>query len=382
MPAFVFNTAPTDFSTGEYYVLPVETTPSPGSTIRSQLVVPPGFPSHFLTGRVLTPGVRVTFADTTVPSFAYGNSTVGLVILRQVFVGDSSTDALVSFTPFTNSLGQEFAAPPGVFAIPIAFGVDGAIKLLDVFLYSSSGYVSGANPPVPFGLFYMWGTKNNTQNYVNPVAAKNFLCVQGSATGATAELTNRNLPFALTNGNKVFDFGINRVRVGVVGIYNTPGSTAPTEVYGSNSFADITNDSVTLDAGWVFLGTNGSGASGAWTLITSLDQVTYWRFLKLKNASGVNEAELYSSTVMTPYADCLNPDGDPNFAFVEMQSNFEAPNGTTVVVNEAYAKNGTFTLGGGSSVVTTQARFGNSSLFLPGSGPGLQGVNLASVPVI
>lgn len=301
MPAFIFNSAPTgNFATSNYYLVPVTATPLITNTTRANVAEVAGFTPVLLSNKVVSPS-SLTFDDYTIPAFTYPLTVFGLVLVEKVGMSaPTSTDAVVSYVPFTNSLGQEFTASPGTFSIPVDFGVDGAIKIQGVYRYSSGAYVNGANGGLPNGIITLMGTRNNTVAFANPHNTTKLSVINGTG-GLVDTLTDR------VNGNSIgsavwgFDFLTGRIRVTDLGV-RSDNLAIPFTWHGSNNLtAGFTAAGLVVSGDWTLLA-SGTTIANDWRILTSSDVTTFWRYLKLtpnslSNGQYYREVEFYNSTI-------------------------------------------------------------------------------------
>jgi hypothetical protein len=306
MPAFKFNSAPvSDFVTPDYYLVVVQSVPLISLTIRSGLSEPPGFPPFLLTGKVVD-SEKVTFTDGTIPTFTYPNAIAGIVLVQRTGVSaPSGSDSLVAFIPFTNSLGQDFIASAGTFSIPLDFGVNGLIDFVATYRYSSGTYIAGAVGSFPQGLFYLIGTKNNTEAFVTP--SNDGLIAEMADGGVLSNILTDRLgnTAAQTDQPRYIDFQESLVRVGGCAFRGAAsGASVTFTLSGSNSVASFTYPGMAA-ASWTSL-CNGVGGNNSYgPLQGSVNSSTYWRYLRItSNSPGgtqLTDLELFNSTIETKY---------------------------------------------------------------------------------
>lgn len=226
----------------------------------------------------------------------------------------SGADLVVTYIPFSDYSGLEITLLPGLYRIPIKPPAEGVVKLASVYRYSCGPHVPGANSGFPFGLMYLISTLNGTVVSQNPAdtafPARYLVLTRDENNASQAGLFDRtNTPVTLPISTG-FDFGAvraMRIRVGVVG-FRGAGTASSYELYGSNNipggFSEATiasNTAWTLLANAVNMGT----LSTDFTLGSSLDTATYWRYLKIRRTTGgsnqLTELEFYESTIETPH---------------------------------------------------------------------------------
>lgn len=298
MANFIFNwasaalTANTlDLSTGDYYAHLVATVPALGHSIVTDLVLPAisGYTSTPLTGLSYN-SARWTFDSFNFPIYNFASAPTGVVICKRIGATPATTDAIVCYSDFNNSIGQVINLRVGTYIVSIQFGVGGAISFNYKYQYNSAAYspTGGAFPP---GLIYLLGTKNNTQAYTNPFNITTAL--DGLAQ------TDR-LPSATTNQRAALDFGSNLVRFGTVGINWTGANSNATTIWATNNLASWTAIDIDNNANWTQIGISASYSAG-WNFI-NVSNNNYYRYFKLTRSSAVNqlnEIEFYSSSLLS-----------------------------------------------------------------------------------
>lgn len=305
MTSFTFvNANSTNFSTSTFYLVVVEATPLSSYTLRSQLTEVSGQPISELTGKTVTAG-NMTFNDFTIAAFTYPNTILGTVICRQLGGSPSTTDEPVAYISFTNGLGEDIVILAGLASIPMDFGVNGAIQIIDVYRYSSGAYINPGNANPYNGLINLIGTANGATSFSNPANGSIFDCLYYSNTNAglaTTHLTDRSLANGPTQLSQTlmsfaFDFKVNRIRVGgLASKINLTGGSF--QLFGSNNIsAGFNQNGVTGTADWTSLVAFSSG--GAPWNASNVSDTTYWRYLKLSVSSAAvfQELEFYNSTI-------------------------------------------------------------------------------------
>jgi hypothetical protein len=321
MPSFNFNSAPLEsLATGTYYATVVTATPIPANSTVADLTQPSGFTPYTLTGLSFTS--NWTFDDFTFPEFTYNQAPRGIVIAKQVGGSPASSDPLINYSPFVNSLNQETPLSLGTYFIPVDFTSKGAITLQQVYRYESGSYVPGANGGFPHGLIYLLGTRNNTQSYLNPSGGIQFKTVISRAKGTAYYLTDRNTAVAGSSNELTaiyFDFGEARIRFGSIAVHFTSSfSPNTTTIYASNSLiSGFELAQLQGTAQWTAIGSiPNSGGGGSPRVGAVTDQSTYWRYLKIESLTGPAEIEFYDSTIETPYLNFIDTEVSETFTHV------------------------------------------------------------------
>jgi hypothetical protein len=308
MPAFNFNSAPLgDLGIGTYYAIVVSALPLVSAATIANLSIPPAFPPFILQSQTLTVS-KWTFADFTFANFAYPSNLYGVVVARRIGSSPATTDPLINFSPFVNTLGQEFLMPAGSYAIPVTFGALGAMQITPVYRYSSGVYVAGGDGGYPRGLIYLMGTKNNTLAFNNPVT-RGMLTTMDYQGNPADYLTDRLGSIGtVSDYSRGIDFLSNRVRVGNFAFRgDTNGNYVTYALMGSNNLPSQSLSSIAVNSstGWTALGSITAGSNSYGGVATSLDPVTFWRYLRITATvyAGENhlaEVEFYNSTIESP----------------------------------------------------------------------------------
>jgi hypothetical protein len=273
-PGFVFDAAKTaieneslDPGAVELYAHIVTAVPSVSAETVDELsiVSSAGYAPVNLTetdwdGELLT-AAAIKFASiTTAPDRARG-----FVICQQLGSAPADSDALIYYGTFREA--SNFIAQPELQSTSIRINFeDGVFRLTGGYLYIGpewDGVTTLAT--YPFGAFYVIGTKNYTQGYVNPVATLSPYQVKGLQSSSITSRTGvTNLEFLDHNGERffAFDFGSStgiarRIRFAEV-LFRVGNVSSVTnvkiEVWGSNSISDLTLDTATVPNLWTLLG--------------------------------------------------------------------------------------------------------------------------------
>lgn len=312
MANFIFNSAAAaltaaalNLSTGNYYAHLVTTTPLLTDTTVADLILPnsPGYIGTPLTGLVYTASLW-TFNSFSFPKFIFATSAPkGVVICRRLGTTPASTDQLICYSDFTNSIDQAITLQVGTYAVNLQFGPNGAINFNYRYQYNSGSY--STIETIPKGLIYLIGSQNNTfGNFTQiPSTKVNASLLVGTNNFFTANtsFTDRNTgtSTATTTTNMVLDFINNRVQVGKLGFRATFAVTNQVTIFGSNDNLVINSTSISSNVGWTQLGALASLIVG-WNLF-DINSPTYWRFIKIQGLSlPCSEVEFYDSAILSP----------------------------------------------------------------------------------
>jgi hypothetical protein len=309
---FIFNAAAAalvaatlDLSTGNYYAHLVTAAPALTDSTVANLVLSTasGYAPTALTG-LSDNSQRWTFDSFTFPRYIFAvTPPVGVVICKRAGASPVSSDQIICYSDFLNSIGQVIATPVGAYAMVLTFGTSGAINKLYRYQYNSGAYVAGANGGIPFGLIYLLGTANNTTTFTNPSPLK--LPSLGIGGTAQALITDRNSGGTANSTDTAWDFGNKAVRVGDFGYLHQSAVSTPVTIYGSNNLpGGLTAADITNNANWTQIATVSAvvNTTAGWHLATSSSS-TYWRYLRFSSGSstiGLNEIELYNSSIISP----------------------------------------------------------------------------------
>jgi hypothetical protein len=176
----------------------------------------------------------------------------------------------------------------------LQFSTQGAINFSYRYQYNSGIYVSGT--PVPPGLIYLIGTKNNTVAYANPFNGTNSL-----------EVTNTDRSIGIVSSfssRYAFDFGVRQVKPVTFAFYHRDSIIKTIELWGSNSLGIFVAGNIDNNALWTQLGTMSNPVGASWNFITVLNS-NYWQYLKFRPSDGTTtlscqEIELYNSSAISP----------------------------------------------------------------------------------
>ena len=348
MSQFIFDSAASqigtgdlDLSTGTYYAHLLTAAPLPSYTQSSSLQVSTAtnYAPLPLSGLSYSGGI-FTFTNPLSNRLTSTTAINGMAILRQGGASPASTDLPIVYSSTQNLAGAETTVTPNGEKVRIIFGTSGAIQVLSTTGYKSANYSGSA--PDQYGLFYLLGTKYNTQTFQNPsTSSYNGVRVKtanmgfssggyGTATG----FTDRNisggagyLDYTSQREYIVFDFGssssVDRaVKLGSIlmhGYYYYGGPGACTlQVWGSNGSSSIvplidsTGSSTPYisNADWTQLTTYSytSTPNTYFTLQIPVNASQYFRYIKVGNVTRprdfdgwqeVYESEFYNTILST-----------------------------------------------------------------------------------
>lgn len=179
MANFIFNSASAaiaaatlDLSTGNYYAHLVTTVPALGHSTVADLVLPTtsSYASTPLTGLSYN-STRWTFNSFSFPKYSFVSAPTGVVICRRSGANPTTTDAIVCYSDFNNSIGQVINLQVGVYVVNLQFGSNGAINFAYRYQYNSGAF-NAVESESPKGLFFLIGSRNNTVTFSSPSPAK------------------------------------------------------------------------------------------------------------------------------------------------------------------------------------------------------------------
>jgi hypothetical protein len=311
MTNFIFNwadaaidAATLDLSTGTYYAHLVTSTPLLTDTTVANLVLPTsaGYAGKLLTNMVYTTQ-KWSFDNFSFPRYTFATlPPIGMVICKRVGASFASTDPVICYSDFVNSLAQVILGQVGIYVVSEEFTASGAISFAYRYQYSSGSYINGANGGVPFGLIYLLGTANNTTSFSNPSPTK--LPSLGSSGSVQALITDRSISGSANSADTAWDFGNKSVRVGNFGYTHNQSLSTPVVIYGSNNLPSWSSTEIINNANWTQLATVAPSVNTTigWHIIP-VSSSTYWRYLRFSAGSsgiGLNEIELYNSSIISP----------------------------------------------------------------------------------
>jgi hypothetical protein len=304
---FIFNwataalaAATLDLSTGNYYAHLVTTVPAFGHSTVADLVLPTtsSYASTPLTGLSYN-STRWTFDSFSFPKYSFASAPTGVVICKRNGATPATTDGIVCYSDFNNSIGQAISLQVGVYVVNLQFGSNGAINFSYRYQYSSGIYSN--TEPIPKGIIHLIGSQNNTITFSNPTPSK----LAGTGTNA-AFLTDRiqTSQYNQFSQRYGFDFINNKVRVGTFGFYGSQNATTIVTLWGSNnSSGDPLGTMITNEAPWTQIGVNPSvGTPLSFSFINS-NNTEYWRYIRLTSSSAslnLFDIEFYNSSVISP----------------------------------------------------------------------------------
>lgn len=296
MANFIFNWAAAaladatlDLSTGNYYAHLVTTVPSLSHATVADLVLPAigGYSPTTLTG-LSNNTTRWTFDSFSFPKYAFVSAPTGVVICRRAGANPASTDGIICYSDFNNSIGQTINLQVGTYVINLQFVSAGAINYSYRYQYSSGAYAN--TETIPKGLIWLIGSQNNTLTFTNPAPSKI------SVSGVAAALTDRNAAGGANTSSATIniDFINYQVKVGSIGFWCDGNTTIASTISGSNDGINYTV-LATPSVAWNF---------NFQTFIVNSN--TYYRFIRLVlSSAGIfkfTEMELYNSTILSPTA--------------------------------------------------------------------------------
>jgi hypothetical protein len=309
MATFIFNWAEAalvattlDLSTGSYYAHLVTANPLPTHTTVADLTVPTslGYTSTALTGLSYNAS-RWTFSNFSFPKYVFASIPVGVVFCKKLGASPASSDPIICFSSFYNAAQQNITLTVGTYFVNIALGVGGAIAFSYRYQYSSGVYVNSG--PVPEGLIYLVGTRNNTVAYSNPLTGATSI---SNASGATTEFTDRSIgTVGLFSTGYAFDFGTILIRPGTFGFCHRDTVSKTAELWGTKTLPAFTAPNIANNGLWTLLGTV-TNLITDWNFIT-VSNTDYWRYFKLCSSDNtatlsLQEIEFYSSSALSPTA--------------------------------------------------------------------------------
>lgn len=297
MANFIFNwataalaAATLDLSTGNYYAHLVTTVPALGHSTVADLVLPTGtYAATPLTGLSYN-STRWTFDSFSFPRYSFVSAPTGVVICKRNGATPATTDGIVCYSDFNNSIGQIISLRVGDYVVNLQFGSSGAINFSYRYQYSSGAYSNTES--IPKGIIYLLGSANNTQTFANPNPSK-LNCSGSDRIIDRIPLTD-NLSSESIIG---FDFLANTIKVGKVGILSNNASGSQT-LWGSNDNI-IFPTGIASNASWSQIGSISSLPASQWSFINSTD-LTFWRFIKIQGPLNIMELEFYESTILSP----------------------------------------------------------------------------------
>ncbi len=312
MANFIFNwataalaAATLDLSTGNYYAHLVTTVPALGHSTVADLVLPTvsGYASTTLTGLSYN-STRWTFGSFNFPKYSFVSAPTGVVICKRNGATPATTDGIVCYSDFNNSIGQGISLQVGAYVVNLQFGSNGAINFSYRYQYNSGAYIN--NESVPKGLVYLLGTNNNTASYINPQPSKiaSRFSYSGGVGVSGASATNRNATdFSPTPVRRIsFYFYDRQVRVGSFGYNSSINNSDQLQLFGSNSLTAHTDIEIGQTSLWTLLGSIPSISNSEFNFINSTNS-TFWSYLKIEAAVDnivFGDFEFYGSSIISP----------------------------------------------------------------------------------
>lgn len=299
MAKFTFNSLNIgNLNTGSYYAVVVNNPPLPSNTTRADIASSIVGSSVTLTNRSLT-STKWTFDGFQFPTTTYGTSIYGVVILFSIN-GTPGTpnanDVPIVYSSFVNSINQDLIIPPGTYIIPVDFGVDGTIKFIPMYQYSTGAYVDPGSAGFYNGLFYLIGTKNNTVAFSDPANGAYFDLWFASSTQFSfaywvTDRSTANGPAISGVGvtpNFAIDFKTNLVRLdSIIHRLNVSAGSGNVQVFASNYLTNgYTQNGILNSTDWTNISSFVSAGTN-WGNAASSDTTTFWRYLKFQLVSGV-----------------------------------------------------------------------------------------------
>jgi hypothetical protein len=306
---FIFNwataalaAATLDLSTGNYYAHLVTTVPALGHATVADLVLPTtsSYASTPLTGLSYN-STRWTFDSFSFPKYSFVSAPTGVVICKRNGATPATTDGIVCYSDFNNSIGQVISLQVGIYLVNLQFGTQGAINFSFRYQYSSTTFAS--TEPIPKGLIYLIGTKNNTQTFVNPLTSATTNTNNGVATPDYTDRGLGTVPIFLSR--YAFDFGNIRIKPGVFGLYHRDAVSKTIELSASNNLLAFNIANIDNNSLWTILGSSTNPVAG-WNFITNSNN-SYWQYFKLRSSDSsvsltLQEIEFYNSVALSPTA--------------------------------------------------------------------------------
>ena len=300
--AFIFTLANTeiqsgtlDLLNGQFDLYIVTAAPSLNNTTVSNLTLSNS--NVVLLTNAFTSTIW-SFSDIVLPLITYSVAPVGFVISKRSTSTSQTTDRVVYYSEFINSLGQIITYTTGLFRINITFKLTGLIAFNATNEYFSGPYIN--NETIPKGLIYLLGSDNNTVTFTNPSPSK--VSIIGNATGSNGGLSITDRIIATDNtaydGTIAFDFGTRLIRVGVLGIrynnYVTQGTLWAT----NSDNISFTQAGISNNIDWTQIGTTPGAASNVWEFTTS-NNSNYWRYVKINGNLNIMDIEFYNSSILS-----------------------------------------------------------------------------------
>jgi hypothetical protein len=308
MANFIFNwaaaalqAATLDLSAGNYYAHLVTAVPVLGHSTVADLVLPTsgGYTSTPLGGLSYN-ATRWTFDSFNFPKYLFVSAPIGVVICKQSGGLPANTDGIICYSDFNNAIGQTILLSVGSYVVNLQFGSNGAINFSYRYQYTSGAYVN--TEPVPKGLIFLIGSKNNTIAYANPFTAANSIS-ENNNNQAVLQTERSALSGQDFSRYLAYDFGSNiSIRPGTFGFWSIgdyPG--VEPQLWASNTMS-LTDAAVTSNINWTLLGSK-VGPTNGWNFITPTN-TSYWRYFKLATSNNANsmvslKIEFYNSIALS-----------------------------------------------------------------------------------
>jgi hypothetical protein len=309
MTNFIFDWANTaiaaatlNLNTGNYYAHLVTTPPAQSSLTVADLTLPVinGYASTPLTG-LSNNSSRWTFDSFSFPKYAFAAAPTGIVVCKRSGATAASTDEVICYSDFNNSINQPITLSVGAYVVNLNFGNNGAINYSYRYQYSSGAYVN--TETIPKGLIYLIGTKNNTVAFSDPNPSK----ITQNTLGATSFTDRDHTMSASYNGliNMALDLGTLKIRPGTIGIFNYSTTNGSVQIWGSNNLGGNFSTNATNTSLYTSLGTfsvTGWEYAMKTFVVNNPDFWRYFLFQITPSGTGLSptEIEFYSSSVLSP----------------------------------------------------------------------------------
>lgn len=342
MTSFLFSPADSeDLSTGVYYVHIVTSEPLTSATLVSDLTITTAstYVPYTLTGLTYTT-TKWTFNNFTFPLYNFTTAPLGIVICKRLGSNFSSTDPIIYYADFINTLNQSIALIPGKYNLTVNFPISGIINFQLYYNYSAGAYVN--TEAIPPGLIYLLSTRNNTQSWTS-ITNNSILPI----IEPFLDLFNKSLDgLGVAQDKWAFSFGSRSIKVGTFAFWSRDSRSSTWSLYGSNVY---TSGSVDVSSQWTLLGTSDSITSGV-NFVTCNSNI-YYKNLKLvcsESFGTLQEIEFYNSSMYSTDENLMSTVIDSSF-----ESNFLdnsgwghiwTNSGAATIVNNSLYLNGSSSL--------------------------------------
>lgn len=307
--AFIFTNANNEIDAGTLDILNgifdiylVTAAPSITNTEVSNLILVSGSSAISLVNNFTS--TIWNFQSLIIPTYTYNIAPIGFVISKRTGLLSSSSDKLIYYSEFNNSIGQNITYSTGLYRINITFTSAGIINFNSTNEYFSGVYIN--TETIPKGLIYLLGTNNNTVTFTNPSTEKfNGRYLDSTGTGITGVGTTDRIS-TNSSGTGVrriaWQFPNRTIQVGSFGWLSNLASANPCYLYGSNNLPTFTDVDISNTTYWTLLATNTNiTGSNTWNFLNTTNK-TYWKYLKwecLTDSFLAHEIEFYNSAILS-----------------------------------------------------------------------------------